>query len=623
MTAIELISEQDVPPESGAVVQRVDGFAKRWARTLRKPLGIFTLAGLVVLLFLAVFAPILWGERASATDVTAILQQPSSHHWFGTDAAGRDVFLRVLVATRPSLLYGLETTAIAVVLGVFFGCLPVVAPRWLGRLVIAVTNMLLAFPYLLLVIPLVLILGEGAFGAVLGLGIAGAPFIARMCQTLAAGIAGRDYVNAARLLGANRLTLLTRHVVPNIADTLIVNATLMAASSVVGLSALSFLGLGVQPPGYDWGRMLNDGLSSIFTNPVIALGPAGAIVFAGLVITGLGDTLGAALNGTSHVQASRAENPAPSGAETPDSRAVETADAGGSGGSATNSILSVRDLKVSFPADGTANSAPTHYAVDGVSFEVAEGERVGIVGESGSGKSLTALAIAGLIERPGRVEADTLCFDGIDMVGTDLHKPETRRHLGLRLAMIFQDPMSSLNPVQRIGTQIAEVARLHGGMSRKSARDAAAQRLTEVAIDGGRDKLRQYPHEFSGGMRQRAMIAMGLMGSPRLLIADEPTTALDVTVQKQVMLLLDQVCRARQAAMLFISHDIALVTGVCTRILVMYRGQIVENISTTDLVAGRATHLYTRALIASIPTLETDRNVPLPAVEDFMNGTIS
>ena len=223
----------------------------------------------------------------------------------------------------------------------------------------------------------------------------------------------------------------------------------------------------------------------------------------------------------------------------------------------------------------------------GVGFRIGRGEAVGVVGESGSGKSLTALAVTRLIEEPGRVTASHLRF-----LGTDLLHGTARTHrtlLGTGLAMVFQDPMTSFNPTRRIGGQLAEVARRHDGLSRHAALELAVDRLRAVRVPAAARRARQYPHEFSGGMRQRAMIGMGLMGRPRLIVADEPTTALDVTVQQQVLDLLATIRRADDVALLLISHDVAVVGQVCDRVLVMYAGRIVEDLPAAELRRPPAT----------------------------------
>lgn len=249
-----------------------------------------------------------------------------------------------------------------------------------------------------------------------------------------------------------------------------------------------------------------------------------------------------------------------------------------------------------------------------VSFSVEAGEIVGIVGESGSGKTLTSLAVSRLLPRGLTSQADTLRFHDVDLAGK-LSKEDSRR-LGAELGMVFQDPMGSLDPAMRIGAQMSEVLRVHSGLSRKDALRRSEAALAEVNITDPDRRLRQYPHELSGGMRQRVMIAMGMLTEVRLLVADEPTTALDVTVQAQVMSLIKSMNERLGTAVLLISHNIALLSEICDRILVMYRGHLVESLATGALQTS-ATHPYTRVLIGAIPDLRTDRDRELLTVGDF------
>jgi len=270
-------------------------------------------------------------------------------------------------------------------------------------------------------------------------------------------------------------------------------------------------------------------------------------------------------------------------------------------------LLDVRGLSVTLPGEG----GPSRPVRD-VSLQVAPGEIVGVAGESGSGKTLTTLAISRLLPRTASCEAERLQLDGHDLLGKS--DRDLRDFLATRLAIVFQDPMSSLNPARRIGSQMIEAVRAHGGLGRREALALAERRLGEMRLSDPHRRLRQYPHEFSGGMRQRTMLAMGLMGEPRLLIADEPTTALDVTVQAQVIELIREINRQFGTAVLLISHDIALLSEVCDRIVVMYGGTVVEDIPTADLLIAAA-HPYTAALIGAVPDRATDRSRPLPAIE--------
>ncbi|WP_144119256.1 dipeptide/oligopeptide/nickel ABC transporter permease/ATP-binding protein [Catellatospora sichuanensis] len=562
----------------------------RWAGVLRTPVGAAAAVLLGAVLLLAVLAPLLWGGRADEVDTARILQPASAQHWAGTDNLGRDIFFRVLVATRTSVQLALLATALGVAVGLLLGTAPLLLGPRLGRLVTAAVNIAVAFPGLLLALSFAVIFGAGASGAVPAIGLAIAPGFARLTQTLSATVAGRDFVAAARIAGVGRFRVLLRHVLPNIAEPLLVNATMAAGGSLLAFAGLSFLGLGVQAPGYDWGRLLGEGLNGIYLNPAAALVPGVAVVLAGLAFNLVGEAAAKAVGPRTPTGTVRGDS-FEDGPPAPVDRTGQS-----------EAVLVVEDLKVSF---GTVTP------VRGVGFTLRRGEAVGIVGESGSGKSLTALAVAQLIEQPGRVAARRLDFLGDDLLRTP---PRARpRLLGTSLAMVFQDPTTSFNPVQRIGRQLAEVAEQHLGDRRGPALARAVDRLRAVRIPGAARRARQFPHEFSGGMRQRAMIGMGLMGEPKLIIADEPTTALDVTVQRQVLALLAAVRAADDVAMLLISHDIGVVEQVCDRVLVMYAGRIVEDLPAAQLRDG-ARHPYTRALLGAVPDLATDRDQPLVVI---------
>ena len=260
-------------------------------------------------------------------------------------------------------------------------------------------------------------------------------------------------------------------------------------------------------------------------------------------------------------------------------------------------LLSVANLRTYFHT-----RSGVYRAVDGVSFSVDRGETLGIVGESGSGKSVTCYSIMGLVPQPpGRIESGTAVFDGVDLL--HCRPREARAIRGKRAAMIFQDPMTSLNPYLRISTQLVEPLLIHEKISRKEAEKRALAMLESVGLPDAGARFRQYPHEFSGGMRQRVMIAMALITRPELLIADEPTTALDVTVQAQILELIKAMQKELGMAVIFITHDLAVVSGLCDRVQVMYAGRLVETAGTAELFK-HPRHPYTRALQQSIPALQ-------------------
>jgi oligopeptide transport system ATP-binding protein len=270
-------------------------------------------------------------------------------------------------------------------------------------------------------------------------------------------------------------------------------------------------------------------------------------------------------------------------------------------------LLSVEDLRVHF---GTARGIV--YAVNGVSFDIAPGETLGIVGESGCGKSVTALALLGILARNGRVVSGRAVFEGRDLL--TLNDSELRGIRGREIAMIFQDPMTSLNPVLTIGRQIREVLETHFDMRKDAATRRAGELLERVGIPSADQRLKDYPHQFSGGMRQRAMIAMALACEPKLMIADEPTTALDVTIQAQILDLLRELVAGRDTALILITHDLGVVAGMCERVNVMYGGLIMESGSADQLFA-RPRHPYTYGLLQSVPRLDATRKARLQPIE--------
>jgi peptide/nickel transport system ATP-binding protein len=281
----------------------------------------------------------------------------------------------------------------------------------------------------------------------------------------------------------------------------------------------------------------------------------------------------------------------------------------------SNPVLEVEDLAVTFSRRGEAATR----AVDGVSFSVAPGETIGLVGESGCGKSVTSLAIMGLLPARGVQVTGSVRFDGQELLGADDRM--LRRLRGADMAMVFQDPLSSLNPTVPIGTQVTEVLLEHRDMDRKQAAREAVELLDKVGIPDPQRRLKEYPHQLSGGMRQRALIAMALACSPRLLIADEPTTALDVTIQAQILELLRELVVGSGTALVMITHDLGVVAGLCDRVHVMYAGRIIESADRHELFA-KPRHPYTGGLLGSVPRLDSVRGAPLHPIRGSARDTI-
>ena len=591
-------------------------------RRVRLPGGV-ALGLLLLFVFLSVAGPWIWGDAAGGTNVADANQAASGEHWLGTDDLGRDLFARTLYATRSSLVLAVLATVVGGVVGVALGLLSGASHR-LGKVLGAVINLLMAFPALLLSIFFAVLFGIGSVGSVLAVGASFAPGFARITQTLTASAVSRDYVEAARVLGKGPVTVVLRHVLPNIAEPVILYTTIHIGTAILALSGLSFLGLGVQPPAYDWGRLLSDGLTRVYITPTAALGPAVAIVLAGLTFNMAGEHLADLVGGrrsaprTPSARGAAQRSPAGTGAERPledqtiPAPAADAAEHAAGTAVEVPPLLEVRHLRVVYPGPDGGVVTP----VRDVSFSVAPGETVGIVGESGSGKSMATSAVAQLVEAPGAVHAETLRFDDVDLTR---RTAADERVLGRSMAMIFQDPGEALNPAVKVGTHLVEPAVVHLGQDKALARRRALDALRAVAVNDPERRYDQHQHELSGGTKQRVCIAIGLMGEPRLLIADEPTTALDVTVQRQILRLVAEVRGETGASVLFISHDIAVVSEISDRILVMYAGFVVEEATTAELLA-RPAHPYTGLLLAASPDMKADRAAPLPMLDGRMPG---
>ncbi|MEU0152081.1 dipeptide/oligopeptide/nickel ABC transporter permease/ATP-binding protein [Micromonospora fulviviridis] len=580
-----------------------------------------SIALLAVIALAAVLAPVLAPHSPYVQEATG--GGPSAAHWMGLDSANRDIFTRLLYGARWSLIIGLGATAIALVFGAVIGAIAATSRKAVDEAIMRSLDVVMAFPGIALAAVLVAVFGGSISVLVLAIAFLYMPSVARVVRANVLAQYGEDYVAAERTIGARTPHILLKHVAINCAAPILVFCTVMVADAIVFEASLSFIGAGVRPPDPSWGSVIADGRN------MVLLGGWWATVFPGLLILITVLALNILAEGVSDAWAAptarradpvkKAEEVDPLEQATPGSgeitelpglakaaqRLAERARPLPQG----EPILQVKELTIGF--EGRHDGVDV---VDGISFDVRPGEVLGLVGESGCGKSLTALTIMGLQPRGARIGGRIL-FDGRDLL--TLPRAARRRLLGHDMAMIYQDALSSLNPAMTVNAQLKQVVRRGG-------RHSPRELLELVGLDPART-LSAYPHELSGGQRQRVLIAMALSRDPKLIIADEPTTALDVTVQAQVIQLLLRLRAELGFALILVSHDLALVADVTDRVVVMYGGQIVETGVTAALV-GAPAHHYARGLLGSVLSLEsgaarlTQIRGVVPAPADFPSG---
>ena len=544
------------------------------------------LVGAIVLLALA--APLLGLPDPVRQDVARRLTGPDATSLLGRDEFGRDVLSRLVWGARASLSVAFASGLIACVFGTLLG----LVGGWfrgLGEL-LAVRSMdiVLCFPPILLALLVVTLLGPGAGTLILVLSILFLPGFVRVTYAEVLSARGQDYVEAVRALGAGPLRIMARTILPNVAGPILVQLSLTVAAAVVLESGLSFLGLGVVPPQPSWGLMIRGARATMAQAPLLLLWPCLVLSVTILAMNLLCDALRDWLD------------PRTQGAPL---RLIDRVLPGLLPPPAADAVLQVEHLSVAIDTP-----RGVFLPVEDVSFQVRAGETLAIVGESGSGKSMTALALMGLLPGAARVTAGAAWFGGKDLLRAD--EPALRALRGGPMAMVFQDPMSSLNPVHRVGDQVMEAILAHRPMKAATARAEAESLFRRVGIADPERRLRAYPHEMSGGMRQRVMIAMAIANEPRLLIADEPTTALDVTVQAQILDLLAALRRETGMGLVFITHSLGVVAEIADQVVVMYAGQVVEQGSVAEVFAAPL-HPYTRALLSAVPEGEAPpRGIP-------------
>ncbi|WGE53861.1 dipeptide/oligopeptide/nickel ABC transporter permease/ATP-binding protein [Actinobacillus equuli] len=558
------------------------------------------------------------------------VQSPSGDYLFGTDRLGRDIFSRMVWGARTSLFIGLGAVGVAILFGGILGATAATADKFGNEVIMRLMDILMAFPGIALAAVLLATFGNSVPVIIITIAVVYTPQLARVVRANVVSQWEEDYVRAERVLGGSRTYILVKHVVRNTAAPVLVFATVMVADAIVFEASLSFLGAGVQPPFPSWGNILSEGRNLVLSGFWWATTFAGIMILLtvlalNILAEGLTDALvnpklksspktkeDVAKPLSTDVQEAMAETLALKRyllklheKETTRTDRMQL-------NTNAKPILQVKNLSIRFP-----NRYGEIPLVDNISFTVHEGETMGLVGESGCGKSITAFSIMGLLPKTAQITGEILFTDRSGKQHDLLKSDQLNELRGHEISMIYQDALSALNPSMRIKDQMAQLISRGGKQSAETL-------LQWVKLDPEKT-LNRYPHELSGGQRQRVLIAMALAREPKLLIADEPTTALDVVVQAEVIKLLNELREKLGFAMVFVSHDLALVAQMAHHITVMYAGQVVEAAPTTPLLAN-PTHEYTRGLLGSVLSTELRAErlyqIPgsVPSPFDFAKG---
>ena len=601
-----------------------------------KSFGKMSLGGrisLVVMILIALMA-ILAGVLApyDPLEIFTARTAPNADFLFGTDDKGRDVLSRVMYGARYSLVIGLGSTAFALVSGAIIGAIAAVTRTWISEVIMRVMDVIMSFPGIALAATVVVVMGASVPSLIVAIGILYAPQIARVVRANIMSDYGQDYVRAAMVNGAKAPWILWKHVMRNCLAPILVFTVVCVADAIVFEASLAFISAGIPEPTPTWGNILADARAGVLSGRWWqALFPGMMIMITVLCLNilseGVTDAMAAAPGATIEAGDDKLDSDREADRLVADPKLAYAAQAESlkarlaalsevesrrtdrfASRTDVPPILEVKDLCIKFPRHGDVN------VVDHLNFVVRPRQTMGLVGESGCGKSISSLAIMGLLDEKAQVTGQIL-YNGQNLLDLD---PKAMNELrGKEIAMVYQDALSSLNPSMLIRSQFKQLTKRGGTRT-------AEELLELVGLDPAR-VLGSYPHELSGGQRQRVLIAMALTRDPKVIIADEPTTALDVTVQKQVVDLLNRLQHELGFAMVFVSHDLALVAEVANSITVMYAGQVVEQGPVTELMTNPI-HEYTRGLLGSVLSIEEggDRlhQVPgsVPSPKDFPEG---
>ena len=547
---------------------------------LTRPSAAVALAVLVIVALVVAFGELIAPHDPLAQNTADVLAGPSAAHWLGTDYLGRDILSRLLAGTRLSVLAAAEAVLVALLLGTTAALTAVFGPRPIRWVVERVVDSFMALPFITFAVAIGALLGNSIHAAMVAVGVLAAPTFVRVVRAAVLRTAQSQYVEAARLFGVPVVRIVLTHVLPRIVPVLLVTSASALAASLLVVASLTFLGVGVQPPAPTWGGMLSADLSYLALRLFNPVAPALAIMVTVAALGILADRI-------RDLPQTRIDEDGESADETTDE---EPAAASGAV-TASDDLLTIDGLRI------TAESGRP--LVRGVDLRVPRGASVGILGESGSGKTLTVKALLGALP------------DGVEVTGGSID------FAGERIGSVFQDPATWFAPHLTLGSQIDEVLRHAQGMTRAEAAERRRELLTHVGLDDPDRISAQYVHELSGGMIQRILLAIAVSGEPDLLVADEATTALDVTVQAEVLGLIRRLRAEHPLSVLMISHDLAVLAHSCEYLYVFRDGVIVEA-GPTDQVLRAPQHPYTRELVAdhTVFGIEAVRRAAAEAAEE-------
>ncbi|MEU5259833.1 dipeptide/oligopeptide/nickel ABC transporter permease/ATP-binding protein [Amycolatopsis sp. NPDC021455] len=547
-------------------------------RRLRKdPQALITGALLLVIVVLGALAPLLAGHGPNDSSLDAVNAAGGTPGYpLGADGSGRDIAARLLFSIRTSAVSAIVATTVALVVGVTFGLVGGYFGRRIRGLTEWVFSLIMTFPGILLLVVLMPVTGGDYRVTMAIFGVLLSPAIYRLVRNLVLGVRNELYVDAARVSGLPVRRILLRHVLVVVRGPIVIATAFLMGSAIGVQSGLAFLGVGSNTvPSF--GAMISEGFRNLYVDPWQFAWPAFllGIITASLVL--LGNALRDALEGA---------RPKPVKVAAPARRVPEA-------GEPTGDLLAVHDLAIAYPTP----SGELREVVNGVSLTVAAGETVGVAGESGSGKTQTAFAVLGLLPAEAVVTRGSVRLNGRELL--ELGERELCSVRGRSIAYVPQEPMANLDPSFTVGAQLVEGVRASCGVARREAKERVLALLARVGIQDPERTFRSYPHQISGGMAQRVLIAGAVASEPELLIADEPTTALDVTVQAEILDLLRDLQRESGMAVLLVTHNFGVVADICDRVVVMRRGEVVET-DTTPTVLHEPAHPYTRTLLESI-----------------------